>query len=208
MMDIMPNSDACFDVLVIVNELDFSLNRVSRLEIQRIAYLACLLALYEGHPVADWNYKFARTEFGTPFSAEINNALSYHVDNGNLIREDGWFNITDSGQEFLNILLSMSNLQERRPFLSAACGSLLLVPPGIFHESLDNEPTVRRALQRETGGALLEGTSLEFLYEQFNALATVVPKQNDDLLTPSVVWLNYMANSTVSRNENMGDVDA
>jgi hypothetical protein len=201
----MHNPDAFFDTLAVIGELDVPLNGVSRLEVQRAAYLACLLALYDGHPLSDWGHRFARTEFGTPFSAGVNDALDTLADAGHLIEHKGRFSLSASGQVLLETLSGMASMIERRRFLTAACGSALIVPPATFSQSLDNEPTLRRALQRERGGGLLDGPALTLLYEQFEALARVVERRTDDLLTPSVVWLSYMADQPVTRQTHGAD---
>lgn len=204
----MHNPDTIFDALAIIGELEPALGAVSRLEVQRSAYLACLLALYDGRPVADWGYRFARTEFGSPFSAGINDALDTLAHAGHLTESDGLFRSTNTGCSLRDSLFRMGSQSHRRRFLTAACGSSLVVPPAMFSESLDNEPTMRRALQREKGGGLLDGPALQLLYEQFGALSQVVGAQDGDLLTPSVVWLSYMLDKPVSRQDIAGAHDA
>lgn len=189
----MHNPEAFFDAAVIIRQLQNALQGVSGLEIQRAAYLACLLALYEGQPVADWGHRFARTEFGTPYSAGINDAVSTLLSSQRLIEKERRFYLTNSGADLIALLEAMRNFRERQKYLSAACASVLAVPPATFTDSLDNEPTVRRAFQREKGGGLLEGPALKLLYEQFEALTLALNRETADLLTPSVVWLTYTA---------------
>lgn len=201
----MHNPDAFFDALAIVSELGPALGSVGRLEIQRAAYLACLLAVYDGQPIAEWGYRFARTEFGTPFSAGINDALDTLTSAGHLSEFENRFSLTDAGKTLRDALFNMGSQSERRRFLSAACGSALIVPPATFSESLENEPTMRRALQRESGGGLLDGPALQLLYEQFAMLTEVVgTERGGDLLTSSVVWLSYMAKEPLSHQGEIG----
>jgi hypothetical protein len=83
----MLNPEAFYDSLTIVRELAPSLGGVSRYEVQRTAYLSCLLALYRSRPLAEWGYRFARTDFGTPYAAGINDALEFFI-KSNWLTED------------------------------------------------------------------------------------------------------------------------
>jgi hypothetical protein len=198
----MQNPEAFYDTLTIIRELGPSLNGVSRLEVQRIAYLSCLLALLKGRPLAEWGYRFARTEFGTPFSAGINDALEFLLSSGGLIINDGGrFQLGEHSRRLSEGLRKLSTLTERDRFLHAACGSALAVPPSTFSEGVDNEPTVQSALLRSAGGGLLEGPALQLLYQHFHDLSRTVDVERSDLLTPSVVWLSYIADQPVSKRE-------
>jgi hypothetical protein len=204
----MQNPEAFYDTIAIVRELAPNLGGVSRLEVQRAAYLSCLLALYKGKPLADWGYRFARTEFGTPFSAGINDALEFLLNSGGLTNERGRFVLTELSLQLEASLRRLSNLSERDIFLHAACGSALAVPPSTFSGGLDNEPTVLSAFNRSSGGGLLEGPALQLLYEHFAGLLKVTNADNSDLLTPSVIWLSYIADQPVSqrqREDGRGD---
>lgn len=194
----MHSPEAFFDTLTIVGELEDPFGGVTRLEVQRGSYLACLLALYEGRPLADWGHRFARTDFGTPFSAGVNDALETLANAGHLDEDGGRYRLGGTGRHLRKTLFEMSYLTSRRRYLDAACGSALLVPPATLSEGLDNEPTVRRTLQREKGGGLLEGPALALLYEQFTTLTKVFECNSDDLLAPSVVWLSFIADQPVS----------
>lgn len=200
----MQNPEAFYDTITIVRELAPSLGGVSRLEVQRAAYLSCLLALFKGRPLADWGYRFARTDFGTPFSAGINDAVEFLLGSGSLSNEDGKFALTSRSLQLELILKRLHNLAERDIFLHAACGSALAVPASTFSEGLDNEPTVQSAFHRSSGGGLLEGPALHLLYEHFDGLTKVLDARNSDLLTPSVVWLSYIANQPVSERQDGG----
>lgn len=144
----MQNPEAFYDTLTIVRELAPNLNGVSRLEVQRTAYLSCLLALLKGRPLAEWGYRFARTEFGTPFSAGINDAVEFLLSSGGLRNDGGRFQLGEHSRRLSESLRKLNTLMERDRFLHAACGSALAVPPSTFSEGVDNEPTVQSALLR------------------------------------------------------------
>lgn len=203
----MHSPEAIFDVLSIVASHRQAGGSIGRINIQRTAYLSCLLALYRGKPIADWGYRFSKTEFGTPFSAEINDAVEYLSACGALGRTEHGddrvmrFSISESGTAFLGSLRSMRNLNNRSQFLDAAFDSGLIASPATLAEGIDNEPTVRRALQGEQGKALLEGPAVKLLHEQFEALAEIIGPGGEDLITPSVVWLSYIAGQGPTRRK-------
>jgi len=197
----MQSPEAFYDTITIVRELGPTLGGVSRLEVQRASYLSCLLALYRGRPLAEWGYRFARTEFGTPFASEINDALEFLVNSSQLVEQGVRFHLTRSSQQLLEHLRSLASLAERDEYLHAACGSALAVPPATFSEGLDNEPTVQSAFQRSAGGGLLQGPALQILYEHFDALSNILDEEVGDLLTPSVVWLTSIADRPVSERQ-------
>jgi len=194
--------EAVFDTLAIVSELEVGLFGISRLELSRTAYLACLLALYRGRPLADWRYRFACTDFGTPFSADISEAINILHASGRLVDAGGRMRLTDSGKFLYSSLRASKYLAARADFLRAACTSVLIVPPSTLSQSLDREPTIVSALQHSAGHALLQGPALQLLYEDFAVLVTALKNSEPDLLTPSIAWLTALANQPVSRREN------
>lgn len=66
---------AAFDSLYIAAALENNVPYPVAAEIYVLAYLAALLSLYRGQPVADWGYGFAGTREGSPFSPEISEAI-------------------------------------------------------------------------------------------------------------------------------------
>lgn len=197
----MLNPEAFYDTLTIVRELAHTLGGISRLEVQRTAFLSCLLALYRSRPLAEWGYRFARTEYGTPYSAEINDALDFFVGNGWLIDDETQLRLNLHRPTFDEPFTRLKNFSTRDQYLHAACGSALAVPRSIFSEGVDNEPTIQSALHRSKGGGLLEGPGLRLLYEHFEGLSTVLDSSGSDLITPSVVWLSYAADQPVSKKQ-------
>src|ERR1700730_11507 len=100
----MHNSEAFYDCLSIVSQLEKPLSGVSRLDLQRLAFLACILSLYRGRPAADWGYRFARTQFGTPFSGEVSDGLEFLAAAGHITERDGRYSLTASGAQLRSTL--------------------------------------------------------------------------------------------------------
>lgn len=193
------NPEALFDSLVIVRELDRILQGVSRLEIQKLAFLACILSLYRGKPASEWGYQFARTPFGTPFSRQIDSACDILIRSGELnINSMSRMTLTDDGKELIQQLEVLENCSRRLPYLKSATTSLLVVPPGTFMRGLDNEPTTNASSTKARGATLLDGPAAQLLYDDFASLSSIFD-DSADLITPSVVWLTCSADEPVSQ---------
>jgi hypothetical protein len=205
--------EAVYDALAIMRLNTDLAQTTTRVTIQRIAYLACLLALYDGQPTSEWGYRFSRTAIGTPFSADVNDAIEALIQTGAIavgdeVRGARELLLAGEGGPFLTMISGLERLKGRSKYLEAACNGGMVASPTTLGQGLDNEPTVRRALQRESGGTLLEGSALLLLHDQFKALSEVVGGLDDDLITPSVVWLSYMAGRSPTHRETGTSVDA
>lgn len=195
----MSNPAAFFDCLRIIQRLQRSLQGVSRLDIQRMGYLSCILALYERRPVADWGYQFANTDYGKPFSHALQDATKFLHDSGRLTEHNGRFSISDAGQLMLDALKKLGNCSQRARYLDAACFSMLAVPQATLSQGLEQEPTVASSQLKSNGAMLLNGPAFTVLYEQLKGLASVIPADGgDDLVSPSVLWLAYSADTSLS----------
>lgn len=198
------NPEAHFDCLLIASELDAPLGGVTRLELQRIAFLSCLLSIYTKQPVSDWGYRFANTGTGLPFSDHLVTATNYLVASDMLIDTEGRLRPTDSGMQMLGFLGGLHSMTSRIPCVSAAAASLLAVPGSVIAEGLQQEPTTVASKLRNSPTLLLDEPHLLTLHQHFAALAAVIPPGQNDLLSPSVLWLTYMAHVNEGQ-ENGGE---
>lgn len=186
--------EAHFDCLLIVSELDAPLNGVTRPELQRIAFLACLLSIYLARPVSEWGYKFANTGAGVAFSDHLSTAIESMLAIGALtVDEVGRLKMTSRGRSNLGFLRAQQNLAPRVPCVTSAAASLLAVPTAVMTDGLEQEPTTAASQLRDGPTMLLDEPHLHTLYAYFQALASVHPPGKTDLLSPSVLWLTYMA---------------
>lgn len=202
------NPDAAYDTLKIVSQLTRPLAGASRGDLQKLAFLSCMLALFRGRPVADWGYRFARTSFGTPFSSEINDALDALKRSGRVVETDGRYTLSESGEQLLTTMALLGTCQIRDVYLDAACSSTLAVPPGVLTKALAEEPTVLSSSYRVQGATLLEGPAVQLLHEHFKGLAMCLGDSADGLLTPSVLWLSYAAGESLSHKTGASTVHA
>lgn len=186
--------EAHFDCLLIVSELDAPLNGVTRLELQRIAFLACLLSIYLARPVSEWGYRFANTGGGVAFSDHLSTAVESLLSIGALtVDEVGRLRMMSSGRSILERLRGLQNLAPRVPCVTSAAASLLAVPAAVMTDGLEQEPTTAASQLRDGPTMLLDEPHLHTLYAHFQTLSTVHPPGKTDLLSPSVLWLSYMA---------------
>lgn len=194
----MQNPEAAYDAMFLIGRLEDVFDGLSQLQIQKLAFLSCILSMYEGRPAAEWGYTFATTEFGKPICTEISEALAYFVATGALTVRDGRYRLSGSGLSLLSIFKGQTNLAERNRYLSTASESALATAPGTFNAGIDHEPTLVSSDLRARGAILLAGPSVELLHEHFGGLAQVLPNRGEDLLTPSLVWLSFVADSALT----------
>jgi hypothetical protein len=190
--------EAFFDCLQIASKLGDPMNGVSRMDLQRIAFLSCLLSIYQAKPVSDWGYRFANTGCGTPYSDQLNDAVVRLTGDARLQEVNDRFQITASGKALLNVLTGHTSIIGRSACVDAACASMLAVPLSTMAIGLDQEPTVAASHLRTGATLLLEEPYLHLLHKHFQVLAKVLSPSATDLFSPSVLWLSYMSETKLS----------
>ncbi|MGJ5816317.1 hypothetical protein [Paludibaculum fermentans] len=188
----MINPYAAFDSLYISEALRKNIQHPVVAELHVFAYLACLLSLYRGQPVAEWGYGFAGTRGGSPFSHELDSAVRTLIALGFLSVSEGNVRITERGQSELSVLRQFHQNKERIDCLEPATSSALTMPVGVIRHALAQEPTLMPSSQLLTTRTLLDGPYMPRLYEQFAALGRTVGIEHEDLLIPATVWLGYL----------------
>lgn len=197
----MISPEAFYDAVNIIRRVAPELGGVSRFEVQRIAYLACLLGLYDGQPLTDWGYLFIRSDFGAPFSADLNDAMDWLAERSLMrVGDNGRFSERASSVDRLATLLS-SRLAPRMRLLVPACDSALFLPASTLAAGIDGEPTSRSAALQDGGRPLLNNSAQTLLYDQIQALREIVGNVADDLLSPSMLWMTYSARQPITGND-------
>ena len=161
----MPSSYASFDILFITEELSLKLGTATVGEIHLFAYLGCLLSLFKGQPVADWDYSFAGLESGSPFSPELQQAYTELERAGFVSSTDSNVTVTELGKQQIEIFNSLKIFVSRKSYLSAACASLLSFPVGMVRNAMSMEPGLRPVFSVGGIRPLLALASLEQLHE-------------------------------------------
>lgn len=195
---------ASFDAIALAYHLEPSVGPVARGEIHLFGYLACLLFLFRNNPVSDWEYGFAATEFGAPFSTDLNAAIVEHEQVGLLARRGLLFEVTDRGRGEYETLRGLSSFAERDEYLEAASSSSLAVPVGLVRRAISAEPQITASRQFRSHRPLLDELALDSLYTYFGALREAVGVHETDLLAPAVVWLRYLSAESDNKDLDSG----
>lgn len=186
---------AGYDVLQIATQLTASADGMTEGELHTLAYLGCLLSVYDGHEASWWGYRFTATRAGAPFGYALSQALDLARDAGLLAQGDSTWSISARGRTELEQLTPLVLNNRRLPYLAAAGGAALAMPLPSLASALSWEPGLRRALNFVLTRELLDETGLSLVLEQFEALGDALAGDTAgiDLMVPAVVWLTYLA---------------
>jgi hypothetical protein len=187
------NPLAYFDALAISVKLQQTFDRTAISEVHLFAYLACLLSLYRGCAASDWGYEFVATENGSPFSADLEEAIVSLVLEGLGEQSDRYLVVTVEGQSVCAELSDFERNRRREEFLSAACASVLALPLGTIRSAMVTDHDMKLATELRDTRRLLTETAVEDLHDAFSALSDEIGIHVRDLMVPAVVWLNYLA---------------
>lgn len=209
------NLEAVYDTLFIGLKLQRKMEDFSQYEVQFFAYFSCLLSLYDGNPLDGWNYSFVKTDFGSPYSSDVQNALvsltahdslkesrnsiGYYpvLDKGTVEESLSYYTVTDKGTQLSKFLESNTNMfRARTKYLNTACNSLSLIPYGTIKEAINNEPVLNSAGNSLSKRSLLLETNpaTKVLYAQFKALKDALEEKHYELMVPAVIWLESLKN--------------
>jgi hypothetical protein len=189
-----------------LRDLDDALEGLTAAEIHLLAYLACLLSLYDGRPVSDWQYSFVKSSWGSPYASAIDHSVN-SLSQAGLAKVSEIIRITDEGAEFVNFLQLQSEHSWRVPFLKGATASALSIPAGVIRSGLYEEPGLRIESIHRGPRHLLEEQGLPALHRHFAALHEVLGLEHRDLMIPAVVWIRYLAEAAEANafpNEAVG----
>lgn len=188
------NSSAAFDCLAIGLKLQALLENFSQSEVNLFSYLACLLSVYKKNPASEWDYKFACTKNGAPFSAEISNVLASMQQVGLVNEEKGYFRVTEDGEQAYFELRELTQNNFRVYFIEGACSCLLALPLGSIKSALQREPELSYSITvRNTRFLLEDGPGMDLIYKDFSTLSEAIGVKAEDLMVPAVIWLNYLS---------------
>ncbi len=186
------NPFAYFDCLAISAKMARLLGNVSMPEVHLFAYIGCTLSLYRGAPLDAWQYSFAGTTDGSPFSAEIDDASVRLLECGLWAEANGFISVTDFGISEYGFLASLRINEHRDSYLEAACSSALALPVGLIRDAISCDPEMRAAARFHRARPLLNELARDAVYEGFRCIAELVGNDVRDLLIPAVVWIRYI----------------
>ena len=193
------NPFAFFDCLAISTRLQDVLDAVAPAEVHLFAYLACLLSVYRGMPVARWGYSFAGTHNGSPFSPEVEMSKELLLRTGHAtVTEFGYLQLTSSGCKEYELLASLTVNSQRIEYLVGACATVLTLPLGWIRAAITSDRQMRLAAELKTTRPLLTETAIDEFHEDFELLAAGLGADVPDLMIPAIVWLRSMKEITTS----------
>lgn len=184
--------EAYGDCLAILSTAPKAVTPVSVIEIHLFAYLACILALFGGQPVADWGYRFALTKEGFPFSAKLEEARKTLIQRGLLSVQSNALVIGIEPQlgEELELLKSLHSFSERLNWIRTATECTLALPLGSIRHALGSLPSIRAATNLNQNHALLQQNEIDKFYEEYSFVAGALEEGVEDVLAPAVIWLS------------------
>ncbi len=200
------SNEAIFDTLYITNSFKNQQFLLYAHYIHIMAYLACILSLYDGDNSSDWQYSFLATVDDVPFSADIANAINFLDEKGYIVRQkDKDYKISQIGENTISEFVSYHSYESRKHYLEAACTCLTTLPLSIFKRAIKQEPGLSRIYNYSQDRYLIQEAESAELYTQFGILLKHIGKVNN-LFLPASVWLMSLANSEYSSNVVNGDI--
>jgi hypothetical protein len=185
---------ASFDALELTEQLTATSQGASEGELHTLAYLSCLLAVFDGHQPNWWGYRFTATRAGSPFAVAMRQATLDGTRAGFIHLEDRVLTLSERGGQELQSIRPLVLNRRRERYLEAAAATALTMPLPAVSDALSYEPGLHGALRFMRTKELLDETGLLQLEAQFADLAEAVKGSDDgDLLVPSIVWLTFLA---------------
>lgn len=187
--------EAIFDSLYLGLSIEKKLEDFNIMEVQFLAYLSCLLSLYDKNPIAFWDYEFIKNELDSPYSIELHNAITFLNQTGYITETSNeHFRIAEKGLKYLDFAESLTSFEKRKRYLKSAKNSISIIPINIIREAIKKEPVMLSARSAPGKRFLLDDQTpaLNSLYSDFANLHLALNEEYNDLLTPAVVWLQSL----------------
>ncbi|MFK0129148.1 hypothetical protein ACIQRZ_02235 [Streptomyces rubiginosohelvolus] len=186
------NPDASFDHLFVIGELSKAGQSLNLGEVQIFIYLACMLGLYDGRPVATWGYSFVATPDSSPFSIELLEASDSLIASGLIATAGEFMTISERGQKELDRWERLTRFAPRVPYLRGATGAAVAMPLSVVKEGVELEPQLHNARALQHSRHLLDEAGISQIYRHFQVLESSLGKNVPDYMIPAVVWLSFL----------------
>lgn len=184
--------EASFDLLYVVDNVGSPAASPSLDSVQVFVYLAALLALYDGRPVAEWGYEFISTPTSAPFSSALFDASEALQAGQRLRKASDGFVVTDLGRMELSRWAALDRFAGHIPYLDGATGASTVMPISSVRAGVEMEPQLARARSLNLSRELLDDVGLTQIYSQFAALQNALGNDVPDYMVPAVVWLTFL----------------
>jgi len=181
---------AFFDCLALALRAPQPIAPFTITELHLFAYLACLLSVYEGEPVADWGYQFALTGLGYPFSGELDSAmqaltLRRHIEVDNL---ESVLPLDSAALEMAK-LEEIPSFKQRLRWLQTSLDCSLAMPVSVVKSAVVARDDLSGA---GVGGPrpLLSNAYVARVHGEREAIESALGGESSNLLAPAVAWLS------------------
>lgn len=194
--------EAIFDVFYLGKNIQDRLNDFNISEIQSMAYLSCLISLYDKNPISFWKYQFIKSENSSPYSLHIHSSVDFLKQNGYIEETTSYyFKLSDKGLNQLSFFDTLSSFNVRKKYLDIVCKSLSIIPLNLIKASIKEEPIMKSAFH-STGKRILLDTdtpAMKALYSEFSSLYSALGSEYSyNLLAPAIVWLQSLSKRNVA----------
>lgn len=184
-------SAALTDVMFLVGLAPSSIAPITVAELHLYAYIANLVALNGGIPIADWGYAFSLTSDGFPFAHDLEAAREnlgrrciLREQNGCIIPEEDLYSAE------MSIIESLVQSVRRKEWLIGALACVLNLPKGATRDAVNQSPGVAASLRQGRATALLQDGDVATIYTELAQVKAVLGDESYDSLQPVVIWLS------------------
>lgn len=184
-----------FDVLYLL-DITQKVDDLRYDELHVFSYLSCMLSLWRGHVLSDWNYTFILSSSPVPFAADIGSSTVWLVDQG-LVEHDpmiGRVQITPLGSAKLNDIAHLGQISWRRKFHDVV--AYLLGRFSINRAVLAtlHDPLLQQMGRTHQRSDLLDPITVRLVREDFNQLVKVIGQTADQVPLESVsaLWMQAL----------------
>lgn len=199
-------SYAAFDSLYLVGHLTAGSPKITLPELHVFAYLACLLAVYDGRPVATWGYEFVATENTAPFSKDLLEATESLTSAGLFYGESKLYSLSDDGIQELSNWEKLRRFSDRRRYLRAATDTATALPVNAVAEGISHEPQISLANALNSPRPLLDDAGRTALHSHFEALEKALGRNVSDLIVPAIIWVTFLLDQGAEDASSSGSV--
>lgn len=184
--------EAYGDCLAIMAVAPKSILPISIIEMHLFSYLACIMSLFDGQLVADWEYRFALTKEGFPFSPQLEGARRKIIKRG-LLTTHSNATLSPENPRFsqeINLFDGLASFSRRKQWIKTATECTLALPLGSIRYALEGLPSIREAIKLNQNQTLLQKNEIAQLHEDYRIVLKALEDDVTDPLAPAVVWLS------------------
>jgi len=161
-------------------------------EVQALAYLSCVLSVFDGKRVSEWGYNFLATPAGMPYAEAVDSAINDLVAAGVLEAESGSLRLSLHGTEMRSKLVQHQSFEARKRYVDAAASTTLALALPRTTGAIALEPQLKAALSGVRRRRLLDSAGLIELDPYLKGLRSIDEIGVNDLFASAVVLLKYL----------------